>query len=98
MHQVFLGTAKTLSKMLFGEIKGTENSKLESSTKSCHVATEIKYSCKSIKNVKFWKAHDFKLFFFHTGPLSFKDMNSHQNLLQSFLRLSVAIKILYKKM
>ena len=45
-----------------------------------------------------WKAADFKLFFFHLGPLLlFEKFCSNESLVESFLRLSVAIRLFSEK-
>ena len=45
-----------------------------------------------------WKANDFRLFFFHLGPLiMFKSFSVDQFLVELFLRLSKAIRLLIEQ-
>ena len=82
MHQVFLGTGKVLSKMLISLVKGKFTTLLQE-----------KFQILGYPNVKFRKAHDFKLFF-HTGLLVLYRLGISDLHYASFCRLSIAIRLL----
>ena len=98
MHQVFLGTAKILSKSLLGVLKGNEVQSMSLLVEKCKVPSEFMHKSKRVSELNFWKASDYKLFFFHTGPLVFSTFNlqtTAQKVFESFLTLSTAIRLLY---
>ena len=64
MHQVFLGTGKVLSKMIISLVKGKLTTLLQGKISNCRVPFDFLHRPKKLSEVKFWKAHDFKLFFF----------------------------------
>ena len=75
MHQVCLGTAKILSKFLISLAKGGTLKELENLVSNCKNPFDILHRTKKLKDLTFWKAFDFKLFFFHIGPLVFDILN-----------------------
>ena len=75
MHQVCLGTAKILSKFLISLAKGGTLKELENLVSNCKIPFDILHRTKNLKDLTFWKAFDFKLFFFHIGPLVFDNLN-----------------------
>ena len=96
MHQVFLGAAKVLTAALISKIK----SKLvfDRSLLKIMVPYDSLHKPKSVTELSFWKAGDYKLFFLHTGPLLFLDgYCTNKRLVESFMRLSVAVRLLSEK-
>ena len=71
MHQVFLGTGKVLSKFLISLAKNNSLTELQKRVLSCMVPFDIQYRARKIIDISYWKALDFKLFFFHIGSLVF---------------------------
>ena len=71
MHQVYLGTGKVLSKSLLGLLKGDDQKLMSELIKSVKTPAEIMHKSKRVSEIRFWKASDFKLMFFHTVPLVF---------------------------
>ena len=63
MHQIFLGTGKTLSKLLISLAKGPLMQKAETLMSRVKVPFDIQHRTKSLSDVQFWKAFNFKLFF-----------------------------------
>ena len=97
MHQVFLGTAKTLSKMLFDAVKKVETSILKERMFECNIPSEIKHRVRSPDEVKYWKAADFKLFFFHIAPICVTENIIQPRFIkcfEKFMQLSLAIRLL----
>ena len=95
MHQIFLGAAKTLAQVIISKVTKNSKADFESNLLKSMVPYENLHKAKSMKEVKYWKAADFRLFFFHIGPLLvrqnyIKDMK----LLELFNRLSLAIRFL----
>ena len=56
MHQVFLGTGKTLTKMLISFVKGNFVTLLDDLILSCKVPQDILHRPKRVGEVQFWKA------------------------------------------
>ena len=99
MHQIFLGTAKVLCKMLISIISKHEMETVQKRLSACLIPFDFLHRLKRFDEIAFWKATDFKLFFFHVGPLIFSArVFSEKNLdkLISFRRLSIAIRLLTK--
>ena len=71
MHQIFLGTGKVLTKMMISLLKRETLMAAETLTKNLNVPFDAKHKPKALSELNFWKAFDFKLFFFHSGPLIF---------------------------
>ena len=96
MHQVFLGCEKILTKALVSKLK---SSKIDVSSDLCNcmVPYESLHKANSLHEIKLWKAADFKLFFFHFGPLLIRKLKFFQPLAESFCRLSLAIRLLSEK-
>ena len=72
MHQVFLGTAKVLSKMIVSLVKGPSALELEKTILHCKVPFEILHRPKKLSELNFWKAFDFKLYFFSPWTFGIK--------------------------
>ena len=64
MHQVFLGTGKVLSKLLVSVAKGNLYQLAETNIKSVKIPFDFQHRTRSLNEIHFWKAFDFKLFFF----------------------------------
>ena len=96
MHQVFLGTGKTLSKLIVSLAKGQILQKAEAYMSLVKVLFDIQHRIKLLADIKFWKAFDFKLFFFHVGPLVFCNLQIREVYFKSFITLCVAIRLLSK--
>ena len=94
MHQVFLGTGKVLSKFLISLAKGNSLTELQKRVLSCMVPFDIQHRTRKITDINYWKAFDFKLFFFHIGPLVFFDLGVSSRHFLSFCRLSFSIRLL----
>ena len=94
MHQVFLGAAKILSKALVAKMNSFKV-EIDVYLKNCMVPFESLNKAKSIKEIKLWKAADYKLFFFHLAPLILLSCGPSESLLvECFCRLSIAVKLL----
>ena len=63
MHQVFLGTGKVLSKVLISLAKGNLFQRAERLLSLKKIPFDIQHRTRSLHEIKFWKAFDFKLFF-----------------------------------
>ena len=97
MHQVFLGTGKVLTKMIISVLKKFEVNTFKLKLKKCSVPLDFQHRSKNIDDLNHWKAADFKLFFFHLGPLILSKNLLHQSCadqLQSYRCLSFAIRLL----
>ena len=94
MHQIFLGTSKVLSKLMISLAKGPIMQRVETLLSREKVPFEIQHRTKSLSDLQFWKAFDFKLFFFHVAPLVFADMPLNKAYFQSFVLLCSAIRLL----
>ena len=64
MHQIFLGTGKVLTKMMISLLKGETMMAAENLIKNLKVPFDVKHKPKASSELSFWKAFDFKLFFF----------------------------------
>ena len=83
MHQVFLGSAKVLTSVLISKLKN--KNLFDQSMLKCLVPYDSLHKPKTISDLKMWKAADFKLFFFHLGPLLlFEKICSNESLVESF--------------
>ena len=94
MHQLFLGTGKILTKLIISLLKGNNLIKVEKTIKDVKVPFDVKHRPKSLGEVNFWKAFDFKMFFFHIGSLILNDTLIPAKYLKSFCQLSFAIRLL----
>ena len=94
MHQICLGTANVLSKFLISLAKGGTLKEQENLVSNCKIPFDILIRTKKLKDLTFWKAFDFKLFFFHIGPLVFDNLNVSNIYFESFCKLSFAIRLL----
>ena len=98
MHQVFLGTGKTLCKLFIDSLRPRERTEFDSILKTFFIPLEFLRKPKNVCEVNFWKAADYKLLFFHLLPLSldcFNRMSSEHK--KSFQQLSLAVKLLSLK-
>ena len=95
MHQVFLGVAKILTIALITKLKSMKDS-FDNKLDKCMVPYESIHKPKSVKELKLWKASDYKIFFFHLGPILLN--NSYfcgdRLFVENFMRLSLAIRLL----
>ena len=99
MHQVFLGTAKVLSKFMILLVFKAKFSLMQHRMSMCMVPFNILHRPKNLDEIKFWKAADFKLFFFHIAPLTITtDLipTANQSQLLGFRLLCIAIRMLSK--
>ena len=99
MHQVFLGTAKVLSKFMISLVFKAKFSLMQHRMSTCKVPFNILHRPKKLDDIKFWKAADFKLFFFHIAPLTITtDLipTANQSQLLGFRLLCIAIRMLSK--
>ena len=71
MHQVFLETGKVLSKLLVSVAKGNLYQLAEINIKSVKIPFDFQHRTRSLNEIHFWKAFDFKLFFFSCRSLGF---------------------------
>ena len=94
MHQVFLGTGKILSKLITSLAKGSLFQTAEKFLRLVKIPFDIKHRIKSLSEMSFWKAYDFKLFFFHIGPLVFQKIPIERSFFTSFCLLAVAVRLL----
>ena len=94
MHQVCLGTAKVLSKFLISLAKGGTLKGLENLVSNCKIPFDILHRTKKLKDLTFWKAFDFKLFFFQIDPLVYDNLIVSNIYFESFCKLSCAITLL----
>ena len=95
MHQVFLGTGKTLSKMFLKALRPVELKEFNSFLKNALIPAEFLRKPKDVAEMNFWKAGDFKVLFFHLIPLSFDlFLRVDRKKIESFYCLSLAIRIL----
>ena len=92
MHQVCLGIV--LSKFLISLAKGGTLIELENLASNCKIPFDTLHRSKMLKDLTFWKALDFKLFFFHIRPLVFDNLNVSNIYFESFCKLSFAIRLL----
>ena len=100
MHQVFLGTVKILTKMIISVLKKIEVNTFKLKLKKYSFPLDFQHRSKNIDDLNHWKAADFKLFFFHLGPLILSKTLLHQNFadqLQSYRCLSSTIRLLSGK-
>ena len=97
MHQVFLGTGKVLTKMIVAVLRKSDEQTIKTRLKMCSVPIDFHYRPKPLDDMQHWKAADFKLFFFHLGPLVFSKKLIPPNFignLTGFRQLSLAIRLL----
>ena len=94
MHQIFLGTGKVLSKLIVSLAKGSVFEAAEKQLKLVKIPFDIKHRVKSISEINYWKAYDFKLFFFHIGPLVFRNLPIGRSYFESFCLLVVSVRLL----
>ena len=95
MHQIFLGAAKTLAQVIISKVTKNSKADFESNLLKSMIPYENLHKAKSMKEVKYWKAADFRLFFFHIGPLLLRqNYIKDMKLLELFNRLSLAIRFL----
>ena len=94
MHQIFLGTGKVLSKLIVSLAKGSVFEAAEKVLKLVKIPFDIKHRVKSISEINYWKAYDFKLFFFHIGPLVFRNLPIARSYFESFCLLVVSVRLL----
>ena len=94
MHQIFLGTGKVLTKMMISLLKGETLMAAENLIKNLKVPFDVKHKPKVLSELSFWKAFDFKWFFFHSGPLIFRQLPVPKRFVHSFCLLSVAVRLL----
>ena len=94
MHQVFLGTGKTLSKLIVSLATNQILKKAETYMTFVKVPFDIQYRTKSLSDIKFWKVFDFKLFFFHVAPLVFHFLPIEKVYFKSFMTLCLAIRLI----
>ena len=89
MHQIFLGTGKLLSKLIASLAKGSLFQTAEKLLRLVKVLFDIKHRMKSLSEMSFWKAYDFKLPFFHIGPLIFQKIPIARSYFKSFCLLGL---------
>ena len=94
MHQVFIGTGKVLTKLMVSLTKGVMLKDAENFLKTVNIPFDIQHKLKSLSDIKFWKAFDFKVFFFHVGPLIYRKISVPRQYYISFCLLSIAIRLL----
>ena len=94
MHQIFLGTGKVLTKLMVSLNKGVMLRDAEKLLKSVKIPFDIQHRLNSLSDIKFWKAFDFKIFFFHVGPLVYRKISVPGKYYKSFRLLSLAIRLL----
>ena len=76
MHQIFLGTGKALSKMWLQSLRKVNFPEFHRALKCFVIPTEVLTKHKSMAQLKFWKAGDFKLLFLHLISLAMEILNS----------------------
>ena len=98
MHQIFLGTAKVLVKGFINRLRSEDARKLDEMIQLAKVPSEFLHKPKSLAEINYWKAADFKLFFFHLGPLLLRKLTSvkHQYY-ESFCTLVLAVRLLSER-
>ena len=92
MHQIFLGTAKVLSEMILSLVKGSPALEPEKTILNCEVP--FVSQIEKCLGIIFRKAFDFKLFFFHLGPLALKNVHLPNEHYESFCKLSFSVRVL----
>ena len=96
MHQIFLGTGKTLSKLIVSLVKGRWVEKAANFLTKINVPFDMQHRTKSLSDIQFWKAFDYKMFFFHIAPLVFNYIAIGDSYFESFIRLCLATRLLSK--
>ena len=98
MHQLFLGTGKTLSNLFMTDLRGKESVDFNDLLKSLMFPMEFLREPKHVDRISYCKGTDFKLLFFHPIPLApdafprISDDPKH-----SFCRLLSAVRLPSKK-
>ena len=95
MHQIFFSSAKILTQALISKVPKNSKEEFNKCLIDCMVPYESLHKPKNVSELNLWKAADFRLFFFHLGPLiMLKSFPVDQLLVELFLRLSKAIRLL----
>ena len=90
-----MGTGKALSKLIVSLSKN--RAKYANDLMAMVRAPfDIQHRTKSLSDINFWKAFDFKLFFFHIAPMVFASVPIRDSYFESFVTLSNAIRLLSK--
>ena len=95
MHRIFLGSAKILTQALISKVPKNSKEEFNKCLIDCMVPYESLHKPTKVSELNLWKAADFRLFFFHLGPLiMFQSFSVDHLLVELFLRLSEAIRLL----
>ena len=95
MHQVSLGFAKVLTQAVLSKIVKNDKHNFNHSLTKIMVPYENLHKPKSVTELSFWKATDYRLFLFHLGPLLLQQFSlSDSELAEIFCRVSFAIRVL----
>ena len=97
MHQVFLGCGKSIIRALVGSLTKKEISVVEDRIKNIKCPRSFNCKPKSISELMYWKARDFKFFLFHFGSFCLEGLVK-EDFQRSFSHLSLSIRLLSLKM
>lgn len=89
MHQCLLGVGKTLILNLISNktvISALKLEELNATILSVQYPSDFKRHVKSLHELTFWKAQEYKIFLFYIAPIIFSDLNNnYYNLLLKFI-------------
>ena len=98
MHQIYLGTGKSLTKRFVSSLKKFELSTLNTFLQILRIPNEFLRRPKKVEEISYWKAGDFKLMFLHIIPLiigQFKSLADKKK--KKYQKLSLAVRLLSLK-